>query len=351
MIKVEHLRKSYAATIAVDDISFEVGEHEIIGFLGPNGAGKSTTLKVLTCSHAASSGRVSIDGKDVFEDPEGVKSVIGYLPENVPLYPELRVREYLTYRAGLKGVPKKNRATAIEKVISRCHLESVQDRIIGQLSKGYRQRTGLADALLADPKILILDEPTVGLDPNQIRDVRELIKELGKERTVILSSHILPEVEAVCSRVIIINKGRLVGQGKPAELRTRLNQKSAAIDVEVIDPKNVAQKVFEALDGVKEVQVKDAPGAFRIVQASPADDPNSTPSAVTDIREAIFDAAVAGGLKLIAMQMHTQSLEEIFVEIITQESETSAATTVDSTNVSAATEEAPAETQNREASK
>ena len=324
MIKVEHLKKSYAAALAVNDISFEVGKNEIVGFLGPNGAGKSTTLKVLTCSHSASEGNVVIDGKNVFDDPEGVKSVIGYLPENVPLYPELRVREYLTYRAGLKGVPAKQRRAAVGKAISRCQLEGVQDRIIGQLSKGYRQRTGLADALLADPKILILDEPTIGLDPNQIRDVRELIRELGKERTVILSSHILPEVEAVCSRVIIINKGKIVGQGKPSELRQRLNQQAQVIDVEVKDPKNCAQDALSQIDGVDKVLTTGKSEHLQIHQVPQSDDSdsstdNSTDSSTDDIREKIFDAAVASGFKLLSVHTKSQSLEDIFVEIITQE--------------------------------
>ncbi|MBN2525055.1 MAG: ATP-binding cassette domain-containing protein [Deltaproteobacteria bacterium] len=317
MIKVEHLTKRYAAVDAVDDISFEIGKHEIVGFLGPNGAGKSTTLKVLTCSHGASSGKVTIDGKDIFEDAEGVKTVIGYLPENVPLYPELRVREYLTYRAGLKGISRAYRNDAINKSIARCRIKDVEHRIIGQLSKGYRQRVGLADALLADPKILILDEPTVGLDPNQIRDVRELIKALGRERTVILSSHILPEVEAVCSRVIIINKGKIVGQGRPGELRAQLQQRGQSIVVEVKDPNSVAFETLKRIPGIESITVKNSPSQFQLIWT-----PGNNSAA--NICEQIFDAAVARGFKLLGMQSIAQSLEDIFVEIITQESDAAA---------------------------
>jgi ABC-2 type transport system ATP-binding protein len=236
VIRVDHLTKRFAAITAVDDVSFEVRPHEVIGFLGPNGAGKSTTLKVLTGYHTATSGTVAVDGHDVFVEPEAVKRVIGYMPENVPLYPEMRVEEYLRYRAALKRVPRGRRRAAVESTMERCRVVDVRRRIIGQLSKGYRQRVGLADALVADPKLLVLDEPTIGLDPNQIRQVRELIVELGKERTVILSSHILPEVEAACTRVLIIDKGRIVGQGRPDELRAGLEGGAAVVEVEVLDP-------------------------------------------------------------------------------------------------------------------
>ncbi|MBN2340341.1 MAG: ATP-binding cassette domain-containing protein [Deltaproteobacteria bacterium] len=313
MIKVEHLSKKYAAATAVDDISFEIGKHEIVGFLGPNGAGKSTTLKVLTCFHSATSGKVTVDGNDVFEHPEKVKAVIGYLPENVPLYPEMRVREYLDYRAGIKKVPGAKRQEAVTKAIQRCRIDGVQHRIIGQLSKGFRQRVGLADALLADPKILILDEPTVGLDPNQIRDVRELIRELGKERTVILSSHILPEVEAVCSRVIIINRGKIVGQGKPNELRERLNAKKEVVEVEVLDPDHVAESAIQSIDTVEKVTALPVAGVFHV-----------QPNIGKDVRERLFDTAVSAGFKLLAMHTRQSSLEDIFVEIITQEQEDAA---------------------------
>jgi ABC-2 type transport system ATP-binding protein len=312
VITVEHLTKRYAAVTAVDDISFDVAEKEVIGFLGPNGAGKTTTLRVLTGYLTATAGKVVVDGHDVFREPEAVKREIGYLPENVPLYPEMRVAEYLHYRAGLKKVGRGKRAAAIDRAIERCGIGDVTRRIVGQLSKGYRQRVGLADALVADPKILILDEPTIGLDPNQIRQVRELIRELGRERTVILSSHILPEVEAVCSRVLIINKGRIVGQGRPAELRAEIESKSATITAEVRDPERRAAAALAAVDGIRRVgeprELEDGLLAFDI-DADPG----------PDVRERIFDAAVERGFKLLGLSSKAISLEDIFVEITTEE--------------------------------
>jgi ABC-2 type transport system ATP-binding protein len=312
VIRVEHLTKRFAAITAVDDVSFEVEPREIVGFLGPNGAGKTTTLRVLTGYHPASAGKVLVDDHDVFRQPERVKRVIGYLPENVPLYPEMRVSEYLHYRAGLKRMPRSRRAKAVEAALERCRLGDVRRRIIGQLSKGYRQRVGLADALVADPKILILDEPTIGLDPNQIRQVRELIRELGRERTVILSSHILPEVEAVCSRVLIINRGKIVGQGRPDELRAGAGASRATITAEVRDPEGRAPGALAAVAGVREVAPPiagdDGLLTFTII-ADP--DPN--------VRERIFDAAVDAGFKLLGLGSRTVSLEDIFVEITTSE--------------------------------
>ncbi len=311
MIKVEHLTKKYAAVAAVDGISFEIAEREIVGFLGPNGAGKSTTLKVLTGYHAASGGRVTIGGKDVFAEPESVKKMIGYLPENVPLYPEMRVREYLHYRAGLKGVGRKRREAAVDGAMGRCRIDGVADRIIGQLSKGYRQRVGLADALVADPPILILDEPTIGLDPGQIREVRELIRELGKERTVLLSSHILPEVEAVCSRVLIINRGRIAGSGRPDELRAAAGQNETIIDLEIRDGGEDGHRVFEAVDGITAVDIEQGDGPVRRIRLRG--------EGGRDVREAVFDAAVAGGLKILSMGQRSHSLEDVFVDIVTRE--------------------------------
>ena len=312
MIRVEHLTKRFAAITAVNDVSFEVSPHEVIGFLGPNGAGKSTTLKVLTGYHTATSGTVTVDGHDVFVEPEAVKRVIGYLPENVPLYPEMRVEEYLDYRAALKRVPRGRRRAAVDSTMERCRIGDVRRRIIGQLSKGYRQRVGLADALVADPKLLVLDEPTIGLDPNQIRQVRELIVELGKERTVILSSHILPEVEAACTRVLIIDKGRIVGQGRPTELRAGLKGGAAIIEVEVVDRGGAARGVLEGIPGVRRVEPGESPEpglAVLTVEAEPG----------AAVRERIFDAAVAGGFKLTGLRVRSVSLEDVFVQITTTE--------------------------------
>ena len=312
MITVEHLTKRFAAITDVNDLSFSVEECEIVGFLGPNGAGKTTTLRILTGFLAATSGRVEIDGKDVFENPEAVKRVIGYLPENVPLYPELRVDEYLGYRAQLKSVPMSRRRAAVESAIERCGVGDVRRRIIGQISKGYRQRVGLADSLLADPKILILDEPTIGLDPNQIRQVRGLIQELGRERTVILSSHILPEVEATCSRVLIINQGRIVGQGRPDELRAGAVGGISTIEIEVLDHDDKAERAIAGVAGVREIGQRSEIDSGRFGYAIKADpDPG--------VRERIFDAAVSSGFKLVEISSKTVSLEEIFVQITTSE--------------------------------
>jgi ABC-2 type transport system ATP-binding protein len=209
MIKVEHLTKKYGGFTAVNDISFEVAKGEIVGFLGPNGAGKSTTMKILTSYLPATSGRASIAGFDVFEQSIEARKRLGYLPENTPLYPDMKVGEYLRYRAALKGVPRSKVRERVGDVLELCHLADREKQLIGSLSKGYRQRTGLADALVHDPDLLILDEPTIGLDPNQIRTVRELIKNLAQKRTVLISTHILPEVEIMCSRVIVIHKGKI----------------------------------------------------------------------------------------------------------------------------------------------
>jgi len=312
LIKVEQLTKRFAATTAVSDISFDVRPKEVVGFLGPNGAGKSTTLKVITGFYSATSGSVLVDGHDVSRRPEAVKRAIGYLPENVPLYPEMRVHEYLRYRAALKRVPGSRRRAAVDSALERCRLGDVRTRIIGQLSKGYRQRVGLADALVGDPKLLILDEPTIGLDPNQIRQVRELIRDLGRERTVILSSHILPEVEAVCSRVLIINRGKIVGQGDPGELRAGLGKEGASITLEVRDPEGRAPEVLKAVEGVtgvgEPIAGEDGLAVFEV-----------TAGAGASVRERIFDAAVGAGFKLLGMSSRTLSLEDVFVQITTSE--------------------------------
>jgi ABC-2 type transport system ATP-binding protein len=311
LIQVSHLTKKYNSHTAVDDISFNIGKNEIVGFLGPNGAGKSTTLKVLTCFHSATSGSVKIGGFDIFENPVAVKSLIGYLPENVPLYPEMRVHEYLAYRSGIKGVSSKHRTAAINSALERCRLHNVKNKIIGQLSKGYRQRVGLADALLANPPILILDEPTVGLDPGQIRDIRELIKELGKERTVILSSHILPEVEAVCSRIIIINNGKIAGSGTTGELKKQIKAEKT-VELEIIDPGNRCISSLSTIGNISEIDKgNNTESDIRHLTVMCSSDSTQT------LREQIFDSACTGQFKIISMIEKNRSLEDIFVDIIT----------------------------------
>ncbi len=221
-IEVENLTKRYGARIAVDQISFSIEDGEIVGFLGPNGAGKTTTLRMLSCFQPATSGTARVAGYDVFSQSIGVREATGYLPESTPLYSEMRVFKYLWYRATLKGVPRRNRRGYIESAMARCDIGDVRERIIGHLSKGYRQRVGLADALVHRPSVLILDEPTSGLDPNQVRDVRDLIKEIAGETTVLFSTHTIPWVEQVCERVIIINQGRIVLDGTLSGMRKQI---------------------------------------------------------------------------------------------------------------------------------
>jgi ABC-2 type transport system ATP-binding protein len=221
-IEVENLTKRYGARTAIDSISFTVPEGSIVGFLGPNGAGKSTTLRILTCFQPATTGTARVAGYDVFTDGDAVRENMGYLPESTPLYTEMRVRGYLEYRATIKGVSRKDRRRFIGEAMDRCRVTDVADRIIGHLSKGYRQRVGLADALVHKPKVLILDEPTSGLDPNQVRDVRDLLKEISGDTTILFSTHTIPWVEQVCRRVIIIHQGRIVREGDIDQVRAEV---------------------------------------------------------------------------------------------------------------------------------
>src|ERR1700730_4291019 len=246
MIQVDDLTKYFGPVLAVNDINFQVSQGEIVGFLGPNGAGKTTTMRILTTYLPASSGIARVAGYDVMTQSVDVRRNIGYLPESVPLYPEMRVEEYLQYRAKLKGVNRKDRPGRIDYCLDRGRIREVRRRLIGTLSKGYRQRVGLSDAMIHDPPILILDEPTVGLDPLQIRDTLGLIKELGKAHTILLSTHILSEVEAVCRRVIIIHSGRIGLDKKLADLATD----AAVIMVEVRGPAEEVSRTLRTTDGV-----------------------------------------------------------------------------------------------------
>lgn len=230
MIHVENLTKYFGDYAAVRDVSFEVPQGQVVGFLGPNGAGKSTTMRIIAGFLTPSSGQVSIDGIDVFWHPVAARRRLGYMPESCPLYPELRVREYLHFRAGLKGMTGARRRQQIESVANRCWLKDEFNTIIGNLSKGYRQRVGLADALLGDPAVLILDEPTAGLDPAQIRETRTLIRELGQQHTILLSTHILSEVEMTCQRAIIINQGRVAAAGNLGELTKSLGSRARNLE-------------------------------------------------------------------------------------------------------------------------
>ena len=254
MIKVEGLTKKYAGITAIQDLDFSVEKGEIVGFLGPNGAGKSTTMRILSCYLPATGGRASVAGFDVASQSREVRSRVGYMPENVALYPEMRVQEYLEYRAALKGIRGRTNRQRVNAVKELCSLREVEQKLIGALSKGYRQRVGLADALLHDPDLLILDEPTIGLDPNQIRQVRQLIKDLGQRHTILLSTHILTEVEMTCSRVLIINKGRIAASDTPEALAGRVRT-AGGIRAEMRAPSKEIEKALSALPGVRKTEI------------------------------------------------------------------------------------------------
>src|SRR3954465_1302567 len=247
-------------TVAVDHISFDVPQGQIVGFLGPNGAGKSTTLKILTCYLPPTSGGATIAGFNIFHQSEQVREKLGYLPENCPLYTEMKVEEYLDFRGRLRGMQRDERRKRIDYVVERCWLGNVRRRVIGRLSKGYRQRVGLADSLLHNPAVLVLDEPTVGLDPTQIRETRKLISDLGGDHTVLLSTHILPEVEAVRDRAVVIASGKLVAQGTPEELRTS-RRMSARVLIECKGPPKEVESALSRVSGVSKVEVVTGDGA------------------------------------------------------------------------------------------
>jgi ABC-2 type transport system ATP-binding protein len=319
MIVVHGLTKSYGPTDAVRDLSFSVKRGEIVGFLGPNGAGKSTTMKILCGYLPADSGEIRIAGFDIFSDSIKARSRIGYLPENVPLYPEMRVGEYLAYRAALKGVRPRRIPEKVEDALELCNLRPVQRQLIGTLSKGYRQRVGLADALVNEPDILILDEPTIGLDPNQIRDIRNLIRSLASRHTILLSSHILSEVEMTCSRVMILNKGQIIASGTPSELRDRSGSSlSGAIRLELLAPEKAAQEALRKLPGIASVNSLGMKGDWTILEILPSS---------IDPRVALFEEIVRKGWKLRELSAHEASLEEIFTSLVASASKTSSPTT------------------------
>ena len=312
MIRVENLTKRFAGLTALQNVSFEVKRGEVVGFLGPNGAGKSTTMRILTGFIPATAGRVMVSGVDVFEDSLEVRRHIGYMPENNPLYVDMRVSEYLKFRAKLKGVPRADRKDRIQEVSQMCGLTDVRSRVIGHLSKGYRQRVGLADALLAEPDLLILDEPTLGLDPVQIRQVRQLIKDLGKRHTILLSSHILPEVEMTCNRVMIIHHGRILASDTPENLMKTLNA-GGLINVEVRGPESEVQAKLRAVDGVNSITVKVGDDGYARVTVQP--------KAGADPREGIYKAVAGSGWTLRELSRTRTTLEDIFVQITRDEDE------------------------------
>src|SRR5213593_4597803 len=253
MIEVEHLTKNFGPVTAIRDVSFSVAPGEIVGFLGPNGAGKSTTMRILSCFMPASSGSARVAGYDVFRDSLEVRKRIGYLPENVPLYADMRVGPYLDFVAEVKGIARTERKGRVADAMDRCLITDVQNRLIGKLSKGYRQRVGLAQAIVSDPHVLILDEPTIGLDPQQITEIRSLIKSLAGQHTVILSTHILPEVSMVCSSVVIINRGAIVAQG-PIDRLVEQFFPTSRVQVEVAGPRAAVLDGMRAIRGVVNVE-------------------------------------------------------------------------------------------------
>lgn len=305
MIKVENLTKRYAGVTAINNLSFEVGKGEIVGFLGPNGAGKSTTMRILSCFMPATAGRASIAGFDVFEQSREARSRIGYMPENVPLYPEMRVTEYLNYRGALKGVTGRRLKERVGDVKELCSLKDVENRIIGTLSKGYRQRVGLADALVHDPDLLILDEPTIGLDPNQIRHVRNLIKNLGRHHTILLSTHILPEVEMTCSRVMIINKGKIEASDTPQNLLDQLRT-AGGVRIEARTGADNGVEQLSKIAGVKDVGVEqDGEWSVFLMRVESG----------SDVREEAWSLAVERGWTVRELSRRKATLEDVFVEI------------------------------------
>jgi ABC-2 type transport system ATP-binding protein len=305
MIRVSHLTKRYPGRVAVDDVSFEVGRGEVVGFLGPNGAGKTTALRVLAGYLPASSGDVHVAGFDVAAESMEVRRRIGYLPENCPLYPEMRVDEYLRFRARLKGVIPARLRARIDEVKGMCGLGDVGRRLIGQLSKGYRQRVGLAESLVNEPELLILDEPTAGLDPHQIRQVRELIASLSARHTILLSTHILSEAEAICRRVLIIHHGRIAASDTPERLRGRLTT-AVRVTAEILGPPVEVAAALAALPGVQQVQPVAAGDWLGVTL---------TCGRSGDTREAVFECVRARGWRLRELRAERETLEDLFVAL------------------------------------
>lgn len=307
MIKVEHLVKRYGNRNVVDNLSFTVEKGQIVGFLGPNGAGKSTTMNMITGYISATEGFIEIDGIDIFEEPERAKKKIGYLPEQPPVYPDMLVREYLSFVCDLKKVKKEKKEQTISKVMRRTKTTDVAERLIKNLSKGYKQRVGLAGAMIGDPEILILDEPTVGLDPKQILEIRDLIRDLSKKHTILLSSHIMQEVSAVCNQIIIINEGKMIVTDTPDKIATHIEQTNE-IRMLVRGNKELAKSILERTEGVKEYSVDktEEENECEILVVCDADN---------DLREDLFFAFAEAKCPILEMSSHVPSLEEVFIKL------------------------------------
>ena len=307
MIEINHLVKKYGEHVAVDDLTLTVEPGKIYGFLGPNGAGKSTTMNMITGYLGATSGEVKINGHDIFADPQEAKKCVGYLPEIPPLYTEMTVREYLDFVAELKGLDKKVRKTQTEEIMELTHTKEVSERLIRNLSKGYRQRVGFAQAIMGYPDVIILDEPTVGLDPKQIIEVRDLMKELGKKHTVILSSHILTEISAVCDHVFILSKGKLVASDSTEHLLERMSG-AQEIALLVKDKEQRTEELLKELPGVAEVSREPGEAAEEVLF-------HVTAERGEDIREALFHACAKEEIPVLEMHTETKSLEDVFLEL------------------------------------
>ncbi|MBI4720712.1 MAG: ATP-binding cassette domain-containing protein [Chitinivibrionia bacterium] len=311
MIEVTNLSKYFAGRPAVLDVTFSAEKGEILGFLGPNGAGKTTTMRILTCFLPPSSGSARIAGYDILEDSIEVRKRIGYMPEHVALYNDLSVAGYLDFVGRLKGMAASARSRRTGEVMEECGVFDVKDRLIGKLSRGYRQRVGIAQALLNDPEVLILDEPTVGLDPKQIIEIRELIRELSGSRTIVLSTHILPEVSLLCQRVIIINKGRVITYDTPENLQSHF-RRSMVFTIELRGGAEPAARLLSSIDGLKSVVPLDAPAEGRIKFRIESHEER-------DVRELIARQAVENGFGLLGLSTIDMSLEDIFVQLVTEE--------------------------------
>lgn len=312
MIEVENLIKRYNGNTAVSGISFSVERGEIVGLLGENGAGKSTIMRILSCFLPATSGTVKVGGFDVFRQPDEVRHRIGYMPENNPLHRDMRVREYLKFRARLKGLSPSQTRERVETVMGQCGLLDVQRRLIGHLSKGFQQRVGLADALVHEPELIILDEPTIGLDPNQIRAVRQLIKDLGQRHTVLISSHILAEVEVTCNRVLILQRGKIVAADTPEQLQKRMSE-SGQIIAEIAAPLGALRECWEQIPEIEHYDVSPVEGEFFRCALTPREG--------VDIRSQVFLLARDRGWQLRELTRSKHSLEDIFVAVTRNKTE------------------------------
>jgi ABC-2 type transport system ATP-binding protein len=310
VIEVEHVSKVFNGRRAVDDVSFRVEKGEVLGFLGPNGAGKTTTMRILTCYMPATEGTARVAGYDVFDQSIEVRKRIGYLPENPPIYPEMTVDSYLNFVAKIKGARSNQRKSQVDEAIGKCNLGDVRNRIIGKLSKGYKQRVGLAQALLNNPEVLILDEPTLGLDPKQIHEVRSLIKGLASTHTVILSTHILPEVSMTCNRVVIINKGKVVAMDTPEGLANQMKG-AERISLTVDGPMDAVREKILVVDGVLSVQAEGSAGSTATYTVECKLD--------SDLRRELAKMVVSQGWGLLELRGISMSLEDVFINLTTQE--------------------------------